>query len=162
MRIDVTGPSPSLRIRPGPTTWFKVGLPLLAALPLVGLGIVEFAGDRPVAAAVYVLLAVGLILPAAYFAGAEVTVRDGVVAKVALFRKAGSCSIESIASVRPYARPLWYDIATLRTFYRRGYAFQRADGTTVFELNSNWWTQKDIARLVERVSASKRPRRSVG
>jgi len=96
-----------------------------------------------------------LILPTAYFAQAEVTVRDGVVTKVALFRKAGSCSIESIASVRPYARPLWYDIATLRTFYRRGYAFQRADGNTVFELNSNWWSQRDLARLVERVTASK-------
>jgi hypothetical protein len=153
VRIDSAGPPPSLRIRPGPTTWFKVGLPLVLALPLAGLAILEMAGGKPVAAVAYLLLALALIVPAAYFARAEVTVHEGVVTKVALFRKAASCSIESIASVRPYARPLWYDIATLRTFYRRGYAFQRADGTTVFELNSNWWSRKDIAALVERVTA---------
>jgi hypothetical protein len=106
MTIDAAGPSPSLRIRPGPTTWFKVGLPLVLALPLAGLATVEMAGGKPVAGVAYLLLALALIVPAAYFARAEVTVREGVVTKIALFRTASSCSIESIASVRPYARPV--------------------------------------------------------
>lgn len=86
MRINDGGPLPALRIRPGPTTWFKVGLPFVVALPVAGLGIVEFAGDRPVAGAAYVLVAAALILPAAYYACAEVTVRDGVVTKPARAR----------------------------------------------------------------------------
>ena len=130
---------------------------ILVGLPALGLGVAWLAGDNPVArigvphgdtVAAIVSLAIGLsfLLPAAYFLRAEVTVRDGVLAKVVLFRIVSSCPVESLSSITPYVKSDFHG----RT-YAKGYVFKLADGTAVFELSSAWWSSEDIARLGQRL-----------
>ncbi|HEV2032686.1 MAG TPA: hypothetical protein VGU71_00545 [Candidatus Dormibacteraeota bacterium] len=143
-----------MRIRPQRSAWLVLGaLFILVGLPALGLGVAWLAGDNPVArigvphgdtVAAIVSLAIGLsfLLPAAYFLRAEVTVRDGVLAKVVLFRIVSSCPVESLSSITRYVKTDLHG-RTRST----GYEFKLADGTSIFELSSAWWSSKDIAQL---------------
>lgn len=147
-----------MRIRPQRNAWLVLGaLFVLVGLPAIGLGVAWLAGGNPVAwvgvphgdtVAAIVSLAVGLsfLMPAAYFLRAEVTVRDGVLAKVVLFWMVSSCPVESLSSITRYVK------TDLRGSTRAtGYEFKLADGASIFELSSAWWSSKDIAQLGQRL-----------
>ena len=147
----------SMRIRPMRSAWLVLGaLFVLVGWPAIGVGVGWLAGGNPVASigvphgdtvAAIVSLVVGLsfLLPAAYFLRAEVTVRDGVLAKAVLFWMVRSCPVESLSSITRYQ---WKDA---RGTSLRGYEFKLSDGKSIFKLNSAWWSSKDIAQLGERL-----------
>jgi hypothetical protein len=132
----------SLRVRPRPLGWvINIGL-FLFGLPQIGAGVLWLTvGDTLIGV---LFLSLGLllaVLPMAYFARAEVSLADGVLTKVVLFRKTASCPAQLLGSIQ------WFVYG--RYGYRRGYKFQAADGRTIFALSSFWWSHSDVARLAQ-------------
>lgn len=134
------GAGQSITVRPRPLGWvINVGL-FLFGLPLIGAGVLWLTlGDSGIG---LLFLSLGLllaVLPTAYFARAEVSLADGVLTKVVMFRKIASCPAQSLGSIE------WFEYGRYR--FRRGYKFRAADGRTIFSLSTFWWSQSDIARL---------------
>jgi hypothetical protein len=122
---------------------------VLFAVPVAGIGAAALAGGSTVFGGLFVGLGLLMaILPAAYLVGAEVTVTNGALRKVVLFRTVVECPTQLVGSIR------WFE-ATRGGAYRnlfqhkyvRGYEFQRTDGHRICRLSAFWWSDKDVTRL---------------
>jgi hypothetical protein len=111
---------------------------VLFAVPVAGLGAAALAGGSTLFGGLFVGLGlVTALLPAAYLVGAEVSVTNGALRKVVLFRTVVECPTQLVGSIR------WFEA----TRYVRGYEFQRSDGHRICRLSAFWWSDKDVARL---------------
>jgi hypothetical protein len=126
------------RIRPRLLGCLMTAGLVLFAVPIAGIGVAAMAGGSTLFGDLFVGLGLVMaLLPAAYLVGAEVTVTNGVLRKVVLFRTVVECPARLVGSIR------WFK----STRFLRGYEFQRTDGRRICRLSAFWWSDKDVARL---------------